>query len=281
MRKLNWRAIPSRVLWVLKLEIKSWVTSGCGVSYAVRKWFAVATDSRKILFLGSNFFYIDRLNPFSIFTYVEEVQKVISLYKLSDDSSSLRILEIGGNIGNWGVPLSISLPKAKLFTFEPNLEPYRCLAKNAARFDNWKIFNYGVGKESEFVDFFYIPEKSGQGSIYKENAGRNLLSSFDVAKTKVELKKLSFDFLSQELGGNYFDFVKIDVEGAEWDVIEGIRDVVWRGMYVELSLNDLGRESIEIFINKCDQIWGEVSVVRIDMRGKEMADIFLMRPNIK
>lgn len=272
------RSIPSKVIWVIGLELKSWFTESCGPLYAINKWKSVFFNHKSIPFLGVNFEYQDRLNPFSIFQYVNEVKNTIKLFDLDKLGHAPRVLEIGGNIGNWGIVLCHFLPNAKLYTFEPNPQPFELLKKNSSNFKNWKLFNFGVGSKKEVVDFYVVPNKSGQGSIYKNNADKNLLTQADILKTKVTLIDIDNNFIETNLSCNYFDFIKIDVEGAEWEVIHGLKEVNWRGMYVELSLDQKGRDSVDEFMAICKSIWPKVQICKIQKLNSELVNLFLINP---
>ena len=51
------------------------------------------------------------------------------------------------------------------------------------------------------------------------------------------------------------DFIKIDVEGAEYGAVKGIAAATWKILYVELSTNRQGAAPIENFIELIAQLW--------------------------
>jgi FkbM family methyltransferase len=273
---LNWRSVPSKIFWVIELELRSYFTQSCGFKYAWNKWISVLFNKKSIPFLGVNFEYFDRLNPFSIFLYVNEVKNIIGLFGLNKIIHQPRVLEIGGNIGNWGISLCHFLPAAKLYTFEPNPQPFGLLKKNSSTFTNWKIFNFGVGSRNELINFYVVPNKSGQGSIYEQNANKNLLSKAEVEKIQVSLIKFDRDYINSNLDCNKFDFIKIDVEGAEWEVIHGLCELNWKGMYIELSLDQMGRDSVEKFVDICKGIWPKVQIAKLKRVNNNVVDLFLV-----
>jgi FkbM family methyltransferase len=274
--KIKWSSVPAKVKWVLELELKSYFTPFCGPTYAFNKWVSVLFNKKTISFMGVDFHYQDRLNPFSIFQYVNEVKETIDLFHLDKLNHSVRILEIGGNIGNWGIVLCHYLPNATLYTFEPNPEPYKLLEKNSSQFPLWKIFNLGVGPNNDKINFYVVPNKSGQGSIYKDNANKNLLSNEAVEETQISVVKLDTNFIAKNFQSNHFDFIKIDIEGAEWEAIYGLKDLTWDGMYVELSLDQPNRDTVEKFMHICQSIWPNVKLCKLIQNSPEVADLFLI-----
>lgn len=153
MNNINWQLVPQKLFWTCKQEVRCILTENCGFSYAARKWFCVILNLKSIKHLDHNFHYIDRLTPFFLFDYINEVKDVIKKYdyKLT---KSIRVLEIGGNIGGWGAALCNLLPNAFLYSFEPNPVPFKYLEKNSLPYENWKVFGCGIGAETESVDFF-------------------------------------------------------------------------------------------------------------------------------
>ena len=252
---MNWRLIPLRLYQVAMLELQSWFTSGCGMGYAIRKWIAVFSNARSIQFLGDSFEYEDRLNPFTIFTYVQEVQLLIQLFDLKN--RPMKVLDIGGNVGIWGWAFKNALPKAQVFSFEPNPIPFEILKRNSDKLNGWTCFNFGIGELSETLSFYYVPGKSGQGSLYKENANLNLMEEGVVIERTVEIRNLS-NFKPPELKNDqYFELIKVDVEGAEFNVIPGLAGLKWRVMYAELSLDRGGakKDSLKEFTTLVQSYW--------------------------
>jgi FkbM family methyltransferase len=255
--------LPRRLLECLKLEVKSLATKNCGFAYACSKWKAVITNSRNIRFLGSDYFYEDRLQPFTLFNYVNELSSLRKIFGFRGG----RVLDIGANIGNYGYVLMKQFPGSEVYSFEPNKMPFVHLQRNAANFAAWHIFNFGVANISSNVDFYFVPEKSGQGSIYKENASLNILNGKAPVKTTVMLRPLDNEFLKENCRGSYFDLVKIDVEGAEMIVIEGLSNVNWKYMYVEFSTEREGAASINEFMSLLKKSHSRSKILKVEANG--------------
>lgn len=263
--------LVNRFFLVLKLEIKSLKTPFCGFQYAYKKWISVISNKGKIQFLGKDFYYEDRLNPFTLFEYINEILYLKKLFKLKEPK---KVLDIGANIGIWGYVFLKFFPKAYLYSFEPNSIPFKFLKKNSSSEKNWKIFNFGIGPTEEVRDFYYIDGKSGQGSIYKENAGLNLLYKAKLNECKINLKPLSNSFITNELENSYFDLVKIDTEGAEALVIDALKNITWNYMYVEISINRFGSQSLDTFFMKIKKYWPNAKIINFKSKD-EIGDLFL------
>lgn len=261
----------NRFFLAIKFEFYSVKTPLCGFRYAVRKWFAVITNSRSMKFLGGEFYYEDRLNPFTLFNYVNEILYFKEIFNINKPN---KILDVGANIGIWGYVFSKIFPEAKIYSFEPNLVPYKILSKNSFSLKNWKIYNFGIGPTDEERDFYYVDGKSGQGSIFKENASLNLLIPGKISECKIVLRPLINLFISEEFGDSHFDLIKIDTEGAESLVIDSIKNLTWDHMYIELSIHRLGAESLDQFFSKIKIYWPNAKIMKFDAQD-EVGDLFL------
>ena len=263
---VNWRRLPQKFVWLIKQEVKIFFTKKCGILYFIRQCISIILDKKNINYLGSKFYYEDRLGPIFIFNYVREIKQIIKLFKLNHSQNTFKILEIGGNIGAWGYTFCKLVPNCEIFTFEPNPLPFKILKLNSKDFSNWKIFNYGVGVENKKVGFYFMQDKSAQGSIFKENASKNLLSETELKVIDIEVIKIDLNFSRNNLKGSHFDFIKIDVEGAEWNVIQGISNLSFENMYVELTLtesqNEDKLEQISKFYLICKKFWPSIILIK-------------------
>lgn len=127
------------------------------------------------------------------------------------------IFDIGGNIGTTSIYFSYFFPKAKIYTFEPVKRNYEILLLNTKDIENVKTFNTGLGLENGKVDIFTANDETNTGgfSIYKENSAINQNSS-----EKIQIRNPA-DIMN-EIGVSKIDLIKIDTEGAEYDILRSI-----------------------------------------------------------
>ena len=117
-------------------------------------------------------------------------------------------LDIGANIGVTSAILSQHLSEGYIFAFEPGASIFRALQTNIEtnRLTNVKAFNMAVAETSGAVLF---SENSAYGSISKSGTETRSTSVDDIA---ADLKRL--------------DFIKIDVEGFEKNVLLGAKETI-------------------------------------------------------
>jgi len=143
--------------------------------------------------------------------YEEVIQnKIKKLLKKGDI-----VFDIGANIGQYALPFSEIVGKSgRVISFEPDYKNFSFLQFNVNinRCSNVRCENYGIGDDDTELEFFRDTETGGRrGSYRKEYVGSNFKGFTDM----VRLKK--FDSIISEFGEP--DFVKIDVEGFETEVI--------------------------------------------------------------
>ena len=127
------------------------------------------------------------------------------------------IFDIGGNIGITSIYLATVFPEALIYTFEPLEENFEILQKNTSQFKNIKVFNFGLGAKNGSFKVYLSDNSENYGgvSFYSEVEG-SLSDSF----SECEVKNVN-DIL-EELDINSVDLIKIDTEGAEYDILTSL-----------------------------------------------------------
>lgn len=131
-----------------------------------------------------------------------------------------------------------------VFAFEPHPDnPARILAMLAATgLSNVDLRDYAVGRRSESLEFVY-PGDLGRGSADRQIKSR-LLQESHAQHLTIEVRALDAEIAEGRLPDP--DFVKVDVEGLEFDVLDGMSDTARRckpGLFVELHGADTAQEA--------------------------------------
>ncbi|NJR72188.1 MAG: FkbM family methyltransferase [Gammaproteobacteria bacterium] len=106
-------------------------------------------------------------------------------------------------------------PQAQIYCFEPVAANFEMLQKNIAAFPQIRAFNIGLGKKTESIKIFHSDNEANFGGFSRFQAG----SDTGVTST-VEIEACE-DFFAREQVGP-IDFIKIDTEGAEHDILTAI-----------------------------------------------------------
>ncbi|MFT4517776.1 MAG: FkbM family methyltransferase [Halioglobus sp.] len=128
-------------------------------------------------------------------------------------------LDIGANIGNHAVFLGDHC--AELYCFEPNDSPRNVFegALQRAGKTNIHLLDYGLAESNETLKFFELASNLGASSFVfdEKNAGDYV---------EKQLKIRHGDEVVTELGITDIDFIKIDVEGFEKEVLTGLQATI-------------------------------------------------------
>jgi FkbM family methyltransferase len=103
-----------------------------------------------------------------------------------------------------------------------------------------KIYNYAAWNVDDLVMDFYCPPSNQDSSSLIEQRG-------DVIKTNTITVSSLFE--RENLNFSDYDFLNIDTEGAELQVLEGIGDNIKHFTFIIIEVSDLGSE-FDITINK-------------------------------
>jgi FkbM family methyltransferase len=173
------------------------------------------------------------------------------------------ILDIGGNIGCTSI-LFGHLGK-KVYSFEPSPSTYRYLERNvkSANLDNVVPLNVGLSKESGTFDLTFAPNDRSGGFV-----SNMIRASEGYAVEKITIKQ--GDSFVEDHNLPKIDFIKIDVEGFEKSVIEGLSATIGRDrpiVALELNhwcLNAFQRISVSDFFDFLRTIF--LHLYAVDMR---------------
>lgn len=141
--------------------------------------------------------------------------------------------DVGANIGEVSLELAQQFPYAEIWSFEPNPITFGVLVKNLNK-GNFKHLQLGFGSYQGIGELYcYLnDQQSGHASIY--SAVFDLYKNYGV-KGADKLKKFEFstvtiDSFCEENKINKIDYLKIDVEGHELEVLKGSKQLICKGL---------------------------------------------------
>jgi len=142
------------------------------------------------------------------------LDKLIEWCKKNDKKFN-HIVDIGAWCGTW--TLSMQQYAKNIHCYEPNNLHYGCLARNITPYSHVESYNQAVGNEDGFV------------KLTEERATQNTRVLLEKGETKIN--KLD------SLGYKDIDFIKIDVEGLEMEVLKGAEKTLENVKYLMIELN--------------------------------------------
>ena len=133
------------------------------------------------------------------------------VYKFKSDNPSPYILDCGANYGFSIIYFKRLFPDCEIIGFEPDKKIFKILEQNldSYNYSKVKLINAAVWKEDTQLEF------SAEGSL---GGAITELGTFEMNKCIVDAKELK-----PYLKGKKIDFLKIDIEGAEFEVLNSCK----------------------------------------------------------
>jgi FkbM family methyltransferase len=158
--------------------------------------------------------------------------------------------DIGANIGTLSTILAQAVSEnGRVLAFEPFPETFRRLKETLALndFHNIRCIEAAVSEKSGTMDFYYEPSNPELNSLGQVSTGEKKI------ERKISVAAVTVDGICASEKISRIDFLKIDVEGFELDVIRGSADMLRRKQIdviqfevSQIPLQSLGRTSADI-----------------------------------
>jgi FkbM family methyltransferase len=133
------------------------------------------------------------------------------------------IFDVGANVGKYSMLLAKTFPQAQIYAFEPNENTFKQLAANVG--NAVKCVNIGMGSEEKIEKIYTYSDNlaSSHASIYEE-VFHTFHKRDDVVEIEFQLTTLDLFCEKKKVTG--IDFLKIDTEGNELNVLKGARETL-------------------------------------------------------
>jgi len=175
----------------------------------------ISGDKINILFPSANDIYL-----FGCKSHDSELR--LTWYLLNNLKPNHLFIDAGAHFGFYSILAArIMENKGKVLSFEPSTETFAVLNKNIANIPAIQAMNMAVYKEETILAFYQYPVLQSEYNTAKPI--ENLISTQPL---KIEVKATSIDavLIGVSVTGNVT--VKIDVEGAEFDVLKGMEQTI-------------------------------------------------------
>jgi FkbM family methyltransferase len=158
----------------------------------------------------------------------------MQIEKIKEFIEPKRILDIGANVGGWYRECRPHFPSSYIFSIEANDE-----CEEALKAANPNYLIALLTKDNKEYDYYINNTHQSTGnSIYKE-----LTEHYTEANTRIIKKQgTRLDDLFKD---EYFDLIKMDVQGAELDIIKGGPKLIQaaHGLILEVALKEYNQSS--------------------------------------
>lgn len=136
-------------------------------------------------------------------------------------------VDAGANVGKYCILLKLLAPDAEIHAFEPASVAYDLLLANlAARgAQDVRTQRLALGAQNGSATLFSDCSGSEVGSLYNRSA----LGHPDAASVQEDITITTLDSYAQAAGISHIDFLKLDVEGHEYAVLQGAQRLLSAG----------------------------------------------------
>jgi len=196
--------------------------------------------------------FLDFLDPIDreiIINQKYEEQEINILKKLYHDYNYEYFLDVGANCGYYCIKLSSEFNKLKLIAFEPNKDAFlkfnNTLDVNPKLKDRIKIHNFGLSNSSKQLEMTSLEKfgylQSGGSTVINKNEKKFIKTKIFLCDFKVGSEVLNFK--------NKTICIKIDVEGHEYQVIDGIRNLLKENkVIIQVEISEKKFEKMNSFL---------------------------------
>jgi FkbM family methyltransferase len=140
------------------------------------------------------------------------------------------VFDVGANVGSWSEEVFNQFPNAEIHLFEPIPKIYKNLLQNLAEaIGNSKIIpnNYALGKQEESKQFAYYQDYPEWSTFYRR---WEVEKEYNIKEPKIlNVLTTTIDNYCQRQEIERINFLKIDMEGSELNVLEGAKKLLSRG----------------------------------------------------
>jgi FkbM family methyltransferase len=155
--------------------------------------------------------------------------------------TDLILFDVGANIGDYSLLLKeVFGAQAIVHSFEPSKKTYVKLAANLSKQVNCYQHNFGLGDKADRVVLYTDHDESGLASVYKRK-----LDHYNIDMNQSEdIVLQTLDAFCAENEITHVNFLKIDVEGHEKNVLHGAKQMMDAGK-IDFIQFEFGGTSID------------------------------------
>ena len=172
---------------------------------------------------GINYEVLQNANDASTYGSINEIvfrdEYVLKEFK-SDEANVF--IDIGANCGIATIILAKQNPNSIVYSFEPDIRVFNILCKNVVlnNLSNVKLYNYAVADNGiKSIKLGLHPQYSGGNTTCADL--NSLTNYFNCGIDCIDVKCVSFDEIISQNNIKKVKLLKIDCEGAEYEIIYG------------------------------------------------------------
>jgi FkbM family methyltransferase len=187
-----------------------------------------------------------------------ELTPTQSLAKMVAGMETPVLLDVGSNVGQFGIDFRNSGFKGRIISYEPVKSVFNNLKKSSSKYQPWEIVNRALGS-SNHESLINVSNNSGLSSSLLKISREHLQAfpdSYTTSTEVIEIVTLDSEVIRLKLNLSE-TILKIDVQGYESEVIEGGLIAIPQISYIILELSLLSLyENEKTFLEVLNRLEG-------------------------
>jgi FkbM family methyltransferase len=175
------------------------------------------------------------------------------------------IFDVGANVGNYTEELKQVFPDAKIYAFEPNFNTFQSLEQKLSGSD---VRRFCLGLSSSAakrrIYTYATDNKSAHASVYRE-----VLSDLHKADEilEIDFETIALDDFCRQHSIEKIDFLKIDTEGHELEVLSGAKQMLAQEKIdiIQFEFSEMNVIS-RVFLRDFYHVLSDYNIYRIDSK---------------
>ena len=194
------------------------------------------------------------------------INEVIPFLLKKSKDNPLVLFDVGSNVGNYARELRKRFNEARIFAFEPNVYAFQ---KNLSlNFKNdIELYNFGFCKHENNQKLFVYKNNltTGHGTIH-EHVISGIHKKNNLESLEVSMRRLDSFCSSNRI--ERINFLKIDTEGNELNVLHGAKELLDRDRIdiIQFEFNEMNIISRVFFKDFFDLLEKKYSIFRVDTK---------------
>ncbi len=186
-------------------------------------------------------FLINRNNNWALYYFWKtDVERYFLCHIIDKISYPNVILELGSRDAIQSIEFFRIFPHAKIFAFECNPPSIKKCIENVKYYKNIEVVPHAVGNKNEKLQFYPVTtDNIGASSLYKASGKYDFAEI--LPQKEITVEGIRIDTWAKEKGINKLDLCWLDLQGAEYEALEGMGDLIFsiQAIYLEVSHQEI------------------------------------------